>query len=259
VGSWISLLSPRLVNDLRLQVARRTVDLTPNSRGAMLEIPGVVTMGQGYRLDSERVENHYEIVEAVNFAAGKHQLSAGASVHSVRMQSRLANRFAGIYVFPSLADFTAGRPDVYLQAFGDPRTSLSTLPAGLWLQDRWELAAGLSLETGVRYDVQTMPGGIPAAKRNIAPRLGMAWRPGGSASFVLRAGFGLFYDRYPLAYLNDAIQKNGVNGFEVYAAGADAPAYSLSPRAARWMPRHPAWRAPPIARQTALIPPIAGN
>ena len=46
---------------------------------------------------------------------------------------------------------------------------------------------------------------------------------------VLRAGFGLFYDRYPLAYLNEALQKNGLQGFEQYAVGDDAVrALSLS-------------------------------
>jgi hypothetical protein len=38
----------------------------------------------------------------------------------------------------------------------------------------------------------------------------------------LRAGAGLFYDPYPLAFLNDAIQKDGLHGFEQYAVGADA-------------------------------------
>jgi hypothetical protein len=39
---------------------------------------------------------------------------------------------------------------------------------------------------------------------------------------VLRAGAGLFYDRFPLAFLNDAVQKDGIHGFEQYAEGSDA-------------------------------------
>ncbi len=42
---------------------------------------------------------------------------------------------------------------------------------------------------------------------NLAPRLGLAWQPKGQP-FVLRVGLGLFFDRYPLAFLNDAIQKD---------------------------------------------------
>jgi hypothetical protein len=50
----------------------------------------------------------------------------------------------------------------------------------------------------------------------------LAWHPRGSASFVLRGGFGLFYDRYPLAFLNDAVQEDGTHGFEQYGVAETA-------------------------------------
>ena len=65
-----------------------------------------------------------------------------------------------------------------------------------------------------------MPAGLPSSSDNLAPRLGLAWKPGRDSPYVLRAGFGLFHDRYPLAFLNDAIQKNGTAAFEQYVAGA---------------------------------------
>jgi hypothetical protein len=40
----------------------------------------------------------------------------------------------------------------------------------------------------------------------------------------VRVGGGLFFDRYPLAFLNDALQKDGIHGFEQYAVGQDAAA-----------------------------------
>src|SRR5207245_4991500 len=49
---------------------------------------------------------------------------------------------------------------------------------------------------------------------------GLSWSP--SKEWVLRGGIGLFYDRLPLAFLNRAIQKNGVRAFEQVAADADA-------------------------------------
>ena len=237
VAAWVSVPQPHLVNDLRLQAGRRTVSMVPNALGAMLEIPGVVTMGQAWRLNGKRAEDHYELVEGVNIARGRHQLSFGGSVHAVRLDSKLANRYGGIFVFPTLADFLAARPDVFLQAFGDPRTRVTTVPAGLWLQDRWQAARGLTVEAGVRYDVQKMPAGFALATRNVAPRLGLAWRPGGKGPYVFRAGFGLFYDRYPLGYLNDAIQKpdlqylTGAAAVQALLAGAvpGAPAGRFQP------------------------------
>ena len=222
VASLTSVPSPTVVNDLRVQISRRDVELMPNSRGAMLHIPGLVTLGQAYRLDSQRAEDHWEVVEAFSSVAGRHQLSLGGSLHRIGLNARLANRFGGIFVFPTLADFAAARPDVFLQAFGRPRTEMSTLPAALWFQDRWQPHPRLTVEGGIRWDRQNLPVPFADATGNVAPRAGLAWTPFRNRSLVVRAGAGLFYDRYPLAFLNDGIQKDGVSAFEQYLAGEDA-------------------------------------
>jgi len=200
------------------------MDLAPKAGGLMYANPGEATLGQHWRLDGERTERHYQVYENLSFRLGRHQLSAGADVHAIRLAADLRNRFAGVYVFPTLADFVAGRPDVFVQAFGKSPTQLTTLPVGAWLQDRWEVRRGLLVEMGVRFDRQKMPDGISASSANWAPRLGVAWRPDARIPLVLRAGAGLFYDRYPLAWLNDAIQKDGVRGFEQYLTGPGATA-----------------------------------
>ena len=46
---------------------------------------------------------------------------------------------------------------------------------------------------GVRWDRQ----GITESIR-VAPRMGLAWAPGGDNSTIVRGGFGIFYDRVPL-------------------------------------------------------------
>lgn len=224
--SWVtaltSVLSPARVNDVRFQFGQREAMITPNARGPMIEIPGVITFGGGYRLDQQRLENHWELVDSFSASLGRHLLTVGASVHPITLDSRLANRFSGLYIFPTLADFEAGRPDVFLQAFGDPHTRLTTTPVGLWMQDRWQARPGFSLEIGMRFDRQAMPAGLPSSSNNFAPRLGLAWHPGAASPWVFRAGAGLFFDRYPLAFLNDALQKDGVRGVEQYAAGPAA-------------------------------------
>ena len=222
VGNWLRVVSPIVVNDLRLQFSERDMELRPNTGGPMLDIPGVVTLGQFYRLNADRTERHYQIVENLNFVIRRHRLSIGADVHAVHLDADLRNRYAGVYVFPTLEAFERGQPDVFLQAFGNPQTTPRTLPVGLWLQDRWEVRPRLLLELGIRFDRQRMPTGLSSSSNNFAPRAGLAWRPFERRPLVIRAGFGLFYDRYPLAYLNEALQKNGLQGFEQYAVGDDA-------------------------------------
>jgi hypothetical protein len=224
VGSWMRVLSPTLVNDVRVQVGQRSMNLWPNSRGPMMAVPGVVTFGQYFGLDADRRERHIQLVESFQFIAGSHRFSSGVDIHSVFLDSSLRNRYSGIFVFPTLDDLRSGRPDLFIQAFGDPRTQMRTLPLGGWLQDRWEVLNGLTVELGLRYDHQIMPSALPRSSHNLSPRVGVAWRPYRTKPLVVRVGGGLFFDRYPLAFLNDALQKDGIQGFEQYAVGGDAVA-----------------------------------
>jgi hypothetical protein len=222
VVGWQFVPGATFVNDLRVEFARRSIELTPNSRGALLEIPGVVSIGQSPVLDASRAEQHFQAVESASMLRGSHQLGFGVSFQHITLDARLANRFAGVFLFPTLDDFVRGTPDVFLQAFGDPHTQYSTDPVAFWAQDQWRPASGLTVVYGLRYDAQRLPKPFGPASHNVAPRLGMAWQPGGRSKWVFRAGAGLFYDRYPLAFLNDAIQKDGISGYEQYAVGGDA-------------------------------------
>src|SRR3954454_11313253 len=221
-AGWQAVSGPHFVNELRFQFARRSLELIPNSQGALLEIPGVVSFGQSAVLNSSRTEDHVQVVESATAVRGAPQLGFGPPLQHVTLDARLAGRFAGVFLFPTLTAFTSGAPDVFLQAFGDPHTRYATDPAAFWAQDQWRPAAGLTVIAGLRYEFQRLPVPFAAPTHNLAPRLGIAWQPHGRGAWVFRAGAGIFYDRYPLAYLNDGIQKDGVHGFEQYAVGADA-------------------------------------
>ncbi len=220
VANWMRVITPTIVNDVRLQVAQRSQEVRPNVYGPLYEIPGVVSIGQSPRLNSDRTEKHFEVAENFNFVLGRHRFSTGITVQPISLNSRLANRAAGIYIFPTLDAFLAASPDVYIQAFGNPATQMRTVPVGLYIQDRWQIRGGLTLEAGARLDKQAMPTGFPSSSTNVAPRLGLAWNP--NKKLVMRVGSGLFFDRYPLAYLNEAAWKNGTQGFEQYAVGQAA-------------------------------------
>jgi hypothetical protein len=227
-GSWIRVASPAVVNEVRGQYGRREQRLWPNGAGPLVEIPGVVSFGESARLRSERTEQHAEFVEQLNVTAGRHRLSAGASLHGVRFEGRLANRFAGVYLYPSLEAFERAAPAMYWQVRGRADTSMATTPAGLWFQERWQAGEGLLLEAGLRLDKQSMPEGAAESPANWSPRFGLAWRPGAKTPWIFRAGFGIFADRYPLAYLNDAVQKGRGAATEYVRAGAGPE------MAARW-------------------------
>jgi len=70
---------------------------------------------------------------------------------------------------------------------------------------------------GVRYDFERLPAGFNQDMNNVSPRIGLAWSP--SPTWVFRAGYGVFFDRYVLANFTRAIEKNGSRAFEQVVDG----------------------------------------
>ncbi len=83
------------------------------------------------------------------------------------------------------------------------------MDAGIFAGDEWRVRPNLTLNLGLRYETQSNIHDY----RDIAPRVAFAWAPGGSggkrAKTVLRGGFGMFYDRFPLANTLTAERYNG--------------------------------------------------
>jgi hypothetical protein len=85
------------------------------------------------------------------------------------------------------------------------------------VQDHWSLSGQLTVDLGTRYDFERLPAGFNRDTNNLNPRIGLAWSP--SPKWVFRAGYGVFFDRYVLANLTQAIEKNGSQAFEQIADG----------------------------------------
>src|SRR5262245_45457165 len=125
--------------------------------------------------------------------------------------------FGGLYMFPTVDDFIDGRPALWRQAFGAAETNFHTTSFGAFIQDRFRPAPQVTLNLGVRYDIERIPELFRTDTWNMSPRIGIVWNP--SSRWIFRSAFGLYHDRIPLAFLNRAIQKNGVQAFEQVADG----------------------------------------
>ena len=78
----------------------------------------------------------------------------------------------------------------------------------------------LTVDLGLRYDFEDLPEPFRQDTDNVSPRVGLAYQA--APGWVLRAGYGIFFDRYVLAHLTRALQKNGINAFEQVLEGSAA-------------------------------------
>jgi hypothetical protein len=220
-GSAVSLLSARLINDFRFQAStRRVITRAASVEGPEIDIAGLASFGRPYNADAGRRETRTQFVESLALTHPRSEWKVGAAVNDAALTSEIQEGFSGLYIFRSLDDFVAGKPSVWRQAFGEPRTQPRVTSVGAFLQNQWRAMSNLTFNLGMRYDAARLPSPFRADTNNVSPRLGLAWNP--ASEWVVRAGFGLFYDRLPLIYLNHAIQKDGARAFEQVASGEDA-------------------------------------
>jgi hypothetical protein len=138
-------------------------------------------------------------------------------VNRVRLRADVPDGFDAVYLFGSVGDFLTGNPNQFRQAFGNSNVDFPVTSFGGFVQDHWSLTRQLTVDLGVRYDFERLPAGFNQDTNNISPRIGVAWSP--SPKWVFRAGYGVFFDRYVLANLTRAIEKNGSQAFEQVVDG----------------------------------------
>jgi hypothetical protein len=100
-------------------------------------------------------------------------------------------------------------PTSYTLNAGQPTFNVNQFDAAIYAQDDWRLRPNLTLSGGLRYEMQTNI----SDKNDWAPRLSASWAPGGKpgqvSKTVFRAGSGIFYYRFPIADVLNALRFDG--------------------------------------------------
>ncbi len=273
-GHWAWTPSAQFANDLRVGYTRFLLTIipanstTPNPLNTGITNPilqGVPNVGiagftelGGFHNFPKLVgpDNVYDFVDQVSSLRGKHALKFGGEVRVDKVHQgtyrggRGRIRFtASDAVFmgeTSLERFLAGTPKNAALLAGDPvRDMTQWLYAG-FVQDDWRIAKRVTLNLGLRYELQGVPSeahdrlgnfepsvGLEQVGKNIgslykkdpynfAPRLGVAWDVNGDGKTVVRAGGSIVYDLLSMStFLSQQNTNNTVTlGANVIPTGA---------------------------------------
>ncbi len=210
-ASNIATLSARTVNETRVQFLYSGLKAPVNDAvGPAVSIAGVATFGTLSASPTRRLDHTYQAVDTLSHQAGAHALRAGVDFLNNDLAITFPQAARGSYSFASLAAFQQGayNNSGFTQSFGNPRAAQNNPNFGWFAQDEWKAAPGLTLNLGVRYDLEFLQT-IATGAGNLSPRAGFAWNPRGWTRTVIRGGFGLFYDRIPLRPLANALISSG--------------------------------------------------
>jgi hypothetical protein len=176
--------------------------------GPAVSIAGVASFGRLSGSPTARRNRMFQIVDNVSRQSGPHAMRVGVDVlynddHITFPRSR-----GGSYTFSSLANFVAGTYNNagFSQTFGADAVSQTNPNVGIYGQDEWKLTPRVTLNAGLRYDLQFLDT-ISTDPNTVSPRVGVAWAV--SPRSVVRANAGVFYDRVPLRALANALLSAG--------------------------------------------------
>jgi hypothetical protein len=152
----------------------------------------------------------FQVVDNLSYQRGAHALRAGVDVLFNSDEITYPRAVRGSYAFSSMENFLSGAysSSGFTQTFGDSMVSQRNPNAGIYAQDEWQIGSALTLNLGVRYDVQLLET-IVTDTDNVSPRVGFAWLPFPSRRSVVRGNAGIFYDRVPLRAVANAVLSAG--------------------------------------------------
>jgi len=198
-----------------------------------------------HSLDTE-VGTTIDGYDDLSIVRGKHTIKMGIGVERHRLNNSSEGIAAGTLTYSSPQNFINNVLDDYsfvgqLTLGGNRRTYY--MP---YVQDTYKLRPNLTLNYGLRYEYYTVwhevkdriavvtlacggfcPKGTPLyfpVRTDFAPRLGLAWTPGGTGGkTVIRAGFGMYFSPNQMDDFSDGHESTGQR-FDV--SSADVPGLS---------------------------------
>jgi outer membrane receptor protein involved in Fe transport len=263
-----SVLSSRLLNTVRgqFQLASPITQFDPVVFGTQFIVPIAslscpaatpgcsTTFTSGTSQSALLLNRQYTFDETLAANFRRHQVKFGASVvqaHNGGNSKEFGGpiplgqfRYKTCTQAPSVCETTflndINNVQSYTQSYGNAAYTVDDTLWSLFAQDNWKVRPDLTLDLGLRYEQQT----FTDARKNFAPRIGVAYDWRGEGKTVIRSGFGIYY-----AQVIDNSQANyaltGPTGFFNYTAGPGQIGFPSSVSAVP-LPAFPAGAVAPV-------------
>jgi hypothetical protein len=231
-----AVISPKIVNELRFQDIRTRLRQDPNDTSPSIVVEGAFSSGGSPAQTLRDSLDHYEFVDDLSVERGAHFIRAGGRYRLYRESNYSSGGYNGQFIFPNITAYqitrqglAANKDDATIRSTcittstgpvcggatqftltaGQHSASVFTGDLGLYIDDDWKLTPNFTLSFGLRYETQSA---IPD-QSDPAPRLGFAWAIGPKKAkgpiVTLRGGAGIFYNRFDVANLLQAVRQNG--------------------------------------------------
>src|ERR1019366_8226379 len=171
-------------------------------------------------------EKKYQLKDTLNYQWHGQSLKVGGELLHRQLFDSFPRFAGGQYQFTGLTNFVNNFAGFFQQAYGPQNGDVAwdTSLWGLYVNDSFHVGPRLTIDAGVRYDLEKTPRPpgnayplhpefltqIKDDTNNIGPRLGFAYDVLGNGRSVLRGGSGKFFEYMPDILLASPIQ--GISG-----------------------------------------------
>lgn len=233
LGKLQSVLGGDKLNEFHWQYNTFENAIVSSAVGSPLEfrelLVGASSLGHNSNHPQLTTQDKHQIVDSFSFraqAGGDHDFKVGFEYQHVKMGGQFSteDHFAQ-FVWDNETDYLAGAFADNVTLFNGPLFYVGSSTNNIYsffIQDDWKVSPKLTLNLGLRYDVETNDwtqsseraadgsgpgrtfitsdplffGGQPETdKNNFGPRVGFAYDVNGTGDLVVRGGWGVYYQQ----------------------------------------------------------------